>query len=50
MDTGAAVVNDARTSAVDKCGELSTLAVLRVGVCLHRGVQGFAGGVGVEID
>ncbi len=49
-DTGAAIVDEFGTSAVDGRGEFSARAVAGVGVCLYRGVEALAGGVGVEMD
>lgn len=50
VDTGAAVVDEARTGTVDGCREFTTLAIASVAVCLHRAVRRLAGRVGVEMD
>ena len=48
--TRAAIVDRAGIRAVDSRVKFTTLAIPGVGVCLHGGVRGFAGGVGVEMD
>ena len=48
VNTGAAIVNNTRTSAIDICSEFTTLPIASVGVCLHRGVKIRAGGIGIE--
>lgn len=50
VDTGAAIVNGARTGAIDGYSQLPTLAVPNVGVCFHGAIRDFAGGVGKEKD
>ena len=50
VDTGAAIVDIARTGAIDRCRELPTLAISGVGVCFHGAIRDFAGWVGVEKD